>query len=126
MLRVDQQLRRLQEPPKLLVNQLLPSDLSPLEQHQHQVNQLLHQHRSSLLVLCYLRALANQRIQLPPLLLAPLLFLVGRGLLVNQLLPLLLVSLLIRLGLVHLQRQRLQRLRVNLGRLAHLLHQLNH
>ena len=78
------------------------------------------------MVLYYLRALANQQIQWPPLLLVPLLSPVVLGLLTNQLFPLLLLNLLLRLSLVPQQVQRLQRLRLNLGRLAHLLHQLNH
>ena len=78
------------------------------------------------MVLCYLRALANQQIQWPPLLLVPLLSPVVLGFLTNQLFPLLLLNLLLRLSLVPQQVQRLQRLRLNLGHLAHLQHPLNH
>ena len=71
-------------------------------------------------------ALANQRIQLLPLLLVNLLLPVGLELLANQLFPLLLLNLLLRLSLVPQQVLRLQRLRLNLGHLAHLPRQLNH
>ena len=78
------------------------------------------------MVLYYLVALANQQIRWPPLLQVPLLSPVVLGLLTNQLFPLLLLNLLLRLSLVPQQVQRLQRLRLNQGHLAHLPHQLNH
>ena len=78
------------------------------------------------MVLYCLVALANQRNQLLPLLQANQLLQVGLGFQANQLFPLLLLNLLLRLSLVPQQVLRLQRLRLNLGHLAHLLHRLNH
>ena len=78
------------------------------------------------MVLYYLKALANQQIRWLPLLLVLLLPPVDLGLPANLLFPLLLLNLLLRLSLAPLQVQRLLRLRLNLGHLAHLLHRLNH